>query len=317
MIRASVVVPTRNRADWLRRCLDGLERQTLDRHEFEVIVADNGSTDGTRALVEQMLDECDHLRYVYVGAVGPSPARNAGLAVARADIIAFTDDDAVADPDWLAALLDGHRRWPDAGALSGRTELRFRSRAPSWFSDDLATWYSARDLGPSPRLLEHECPWGVNASVRADVARAIGGFDHTLGPGPRAWLVNEDLDFFERVRAAGHDIGYVPDALVLHDVVPQRLSRWWLLRRTFVQGCSDAVLDARTGAATAVPRREHVRRAARATFRGWRSLARDLRVADRPDRVWLANLLRRSQELGHAYASVGIGRYERQVSGVR
>jgi GT2 family glycosyltransferase len=308
MIRASVVIPTRNRAASLRRCLRGLDRQTVDRDEFEVIVADNGSTDGTREVVEQALDESDHVRYVFVGTLGPSPARNAAIAVARADIVVFTDDDAVADPAWLAALLAGHARWPDAGALSGRTELRFATRAPSWFHDDLATWYSARDLGPAPRLLETECPWGVNASVRADVARAVGGFDHALGPGPRGWLVNEDLEFFQRVRAAGYPIGYVPDALVLHDVAPRRVSRGWLLRRTFTQGRSDAVLDARS-ATGPEGRRDIARRASRATIRGWRSLARNLRGADHPDRVVLADLVQRSRELGYAYGALTTARH--------
>ena len=310
MIRVSVVVATRNRVEALRRCLDGLEAQTVDPCSFEVIVADNGSSDGTRELVERRLDGSGHLRYVFVGATGPSPARNAGMGLALGEIVAFIDDDAVASPQWLAALLDGHARWPDVAALSGRTELRFAGRRPSWLHEGLETWYSARDLGAAPRVLEYECPWGVNVSVRTDVAREIGGFDGTLGPGAHGWLVNEDIDFFRRVRAAGHALGYVPDALVMHEISQTRMSRRWILRRTLAQGRSDAILDARRATAGA-DSHGMAALAARATVRGWRSLARNLAVADRRDRVLLDDLMRRSQELGYVYGTITARRHER------
>ncbi len=316
MIRASVVVPTRNRVGSLGRCLDGLDAQTVDRCSYEVIVVDNGSSDGTRELVQRRLDDSGLLRYAFVGTVGPSPARNAGIDLARGEIIALTDDDAVPSPAWLAALLDGHARWAEVAALAGRTELRLAGPRPAWLHEGMETWYSARDLGAAPRVLEHECPWGVNASVRADVARAIGGFDGALGPGADGWLVNEDLEFFRRVRAAGHGIGYVPDALVAHEISRTRMSRRWVLRRTFAQGRSDAVLDARRTTLRAT-HRDTASRAARATVRGWRSLARNLAVADRRDRVLLDDLMRRSEELGYVYGTVTAERHEQRAAARR
>jgi hypothetical protein len=86
------------------------------------------------------------------------------------------------------------------------------------------------------------------------------------------------------------------------------VSRGWLLRRTFTQGRSDAVLDARS-ATGPEGRRDIARRASRATIRGWRSLARNLRGADHPDRVVLADLVQRSRELGYAYGALTTARH--------
>lgn len=305
MIRVSVVVPTRNRFASLERCLCGLQEQSLDQSQFEVIVVDNGSTDCTRASVARMQEVMPQLRYAFEGTPGAARARNTGIDLARADIVAFVDDDAVPAARWLTALLDGYARWPQAGVLSGRTELRFNTRRPSWLHRDLETWYSARDLGPAPRLLATELPWGVNASLRRDAALDVGGFDVGVGGTGGRWLFNEDIDFFARVRDAGHVIAYVPDALVLHDVDPVRVSHRWLVRRAFAQGWSDALLEYRRVGAPPGTRRI-LRATSSALTSGWRGLAQGLASRERRSRALVDDLVRRGQHVGFACGSVSL-----------
>jgi hypothetical protein len=118
--RVSVVIPTFRRPDLLSRCLEAVCAQSLAPDAYEVIVADDGHSDETRTLVERF-DARDGPAVRYVrpqGGRGPAVARNAGWRAARADLIAFTDDDTVPASDWLAA---GERDLePGWSALCGR-----------------------------------------------------------------------------------------------------------------------------------------------------------------------------------------------------
>src|SRR5205807_373924 len=83
----------------------------------------------------------------------------------------------------------------------------------------------------------------ASAAFRTDLLRRIGGFDPILGPQPGVPMVNDDIDLCRRAMRAGARIRYVPDAVVVHDVPPHRLTRSYLLRRTYAQGRSDWLLD--------------------------------------------------------------------------
>ena len=305
VIRASVVVPTRDRAGLLEGCLRGLADQVTTGYEFEVVVVDNASCDATAVCVERFRPALSNLHYVFEPTPGASRARNAGVSKACGEIVAFIDDDAVPDRGWIDALVGGYCRRPEVAAVCGPTRLLFAQPRPAWLHTDLETWFSALDLGTVPRLLEpNECPWSVNASVRREIAVAVGGFPTDIGPGSRGGY-NEDVDFFERVRRTG-PIAYEPAARVGHHVDPERASLRWLLLRVFAQGQSNAhreyvrdpslqrndALDAARGALW------------RCGTRGWRRLARGLLISHEPRKAIVDDLVRRSQQLGYAWESL-------------
>jgi glycosyltransferase involved in cell wall biosynthesis len=101
---ASVVVPTYLRPDFLDRCLEALISQEFDSGSFEIIVADDAGSYATQRQVEASADRSAILiHYVSpTSAHGPAAARNAGWRIARGEIVAFTDDDCIPDPRWLA-----------------------------------------------------------------------------------------------------------------------------------------------------------------------------------------------------------------------
>src|SRR4051812_14055830 len=122
----SVVVPTSNRADYLEVALASLAAQDLDADAYEVIVIDDGSNDRTPAVIEAA-----GVRSVRrEQPQGPNAARNTGVRVAGADLIAMVDDDVWAPPGWLRAIVDGAERHPEAGALGGPIRARFEGPAP-------------------------------------------------------------------------------------------------------------------------------------------------------------------------------------------
>ncbi len=244
----TVAVCTRNRAATLDGCLASVATQTLDPGMVEILVVDNGSTDGTAAVVGDWMARIPTVRAVHEDTIGLSVARNAALATARAPIVAFLDDDARATPHWLARLVDAYRG-ETVVAAGGRVDLDWRSRRPRWMGPELESWYSALDLGPEPRALgEGEYLVGCNLSVRRDEARAVGGFDPDLGRHGDRLRSGEDWQVLDVLRTAGGTVRYVPDAVVHHSVAGERTRIRWLLRRAYEQGRTNAVLDGRDSA---------------------------------------------------------------------
>ena len=210
-MRATVVVVTWNGAHLLPACLDSLVAQTVDH---DVLVVDNASTDGTTELLARRHPDVRVLRLpVNTGFAGGAQA---GLDAADTDVVALLNNDAEADPGWLAALLAGLARHPRAAAVTSRIVLRADGRINN-VGGGLTRLAVGFDLGlgqPDGPAFDTECEVatfsGGAAALRTDVARTVGGFDTAL------FLYYEDTDLSWRLRRAGHEIWYVPDARVRH-----------------------------------------------------------------------------------------------------
>jgi GT2 family glycosyltransferase/O-antigen/teichoic acid export membrane protein len=219
----SVVVPTRDRAASLARCLDSLA--DLDYPRLEIIVVDNApTTEETRACVERFRG-CD-VTYVREDRPGASAARNRGLREAQGTIVAFTDDDVLVDRYWIRALVDCFDRHPDVACVTGLVvpaELETPSQV--WFER-----YGGFNKGYEAQLYDtgdhRQKNWlypyaagtfgsGNNVAFRADLLGSIGGYDCALGPGTPA-RAGEDLALFVDVITSGHALAYEPGAVVRH-----------------------------------------------------------------------------------------------------
>jgi glycosyltransferase involved in cell wall biosynthesis len=210
-LRISVVIATCRRPDLLCRCLAAVFAQRMPPGAFEVIVVDDGHTADTLAAVEafRASHEGPVLRFIRPKrGRGPAVARNAGWRAAYGKVIAFTDDDTVPHPDWLA---NGERALlPGMAALCGRVSVPplrpGRTRAERPTDHELMT-----------RGLESAEFVTANAFVRRSALLTIGGFDERF---QRAWREDSDLQF-RLMRDAG-PVGRSVDAVVLHPVRPER-----------------------------------------------------------------------------------------------
>ncbi|MFE9772321.1 glycosyltransferase [Streptomyces sp. NPDC005931] len=220
---ASVVVATRERPGPLARALDSLLAQ--DHPRFEIVVVDNAPvTDETRQLVERKYGE--RVRYLREPVPGLAVAHNAGLAEARGEVIAFTDDDVVADPRWLAELTAPFTADPGLGCATGLilparlgTPAQVLLESHGGFAKGFApVTYDPADPPRDEPLFPFTAGRfgsGANMAFRADVLRAVGGFDPATGAGTPA-RGGDDLYGFVRVLAQGHRLHYTPHALVWH-----------------------------------------------------------------------------------------------------
>ncbi|MBF6599304.1 MAG: glycosyltransferase family 2 protein [Dehalococcoidia bacterium] len=221
--RVSVIIPTFNRAPYLARALDALREQTLAASAFEVIVVDDGSSDDTAAVLARAWPLA--LRSVRQTNQGPAAARNAGIALARAEIILFIDDDVVPAPDLVARHLQAHAE--PGRVVIGRMAPPL-GRQPFWAEWELRTLERqyAQMVGgifePTPRQF-----YTANASVRrADLERA-GMFDVRYR---RA----EDVELAYRLEEGGATFVFLPDACVLHDT-PRSFSNWMAMAGQYGQ----------------------------------------------------------------------------------
>ena len=213
----SVVVPVRNGADVIGDCLDGIAAQQ-EAPPFEVVVVDNGSTDGTAAIVRGHPLEP---RAVGEATPGSYAARNAGIAATTGRIVAFTDADCRPEPTWLAAAVAAI----DAGAeLVGGRVIMTRSDTPSVVERyDSAVYLRQEDL-----VTQHGWAVTANLVVRRSVLDEVGWFDPSLPSGG-------DREFCLRAGARGHALVYVPEAAVLHR--PRtRLREVWRVNRRIGSG---------------------------------------------------------------------------------
>jgi GT2 family glycosyltransferase len=211
--QVSVVVPVKNGASSIVRCLDALAGQRGVAN-VEVIVVDNNSTDDTRAIASA---------HPVVTAVisesrpGSYAARNAGLAAARADVLAFTDADCTPEPDWLAAALAAFDA-TSADLIAGAIRAHVSPQPTLWERYDRAVYLRQQDIV--------QAGWAVTANlfVRRRVFDAVGSFDATL-------LSGGDREFCLRARAKGFAIAYAADAAITHE--PRKSAReiWTLNRR--------------------------------------------------------------------------------------
>lgn len=208
-VDVSVIVCTRNRSDALAHLLERLEQLVVPAGvRWELIVVDNGSTDGTAALLASHPWALP-MRAVNEPIAGLSRARNAGLAAAAGDLLVFTDDDCLPDPQWLAALTDEFARTPELDVLGGRVEL-FDAR------DQPTTTRTSLERGQITTTSNADGIIGCNMAFRRSVLAAAGEFDTALGSGTEAGA-GEDVDFVYRALRAELRVEYSPDALVYHN----------------------------------------------------------------------------------------------------
>lgn len=244
MSSISAVICTHNRASYLTKALDSLDRQTLPKSRYEVLLVDNCSSDGTNELATRRMAETPNLRYLYEAELGLSAARNRGLKEARSTFIAFLDDDAIADPDWLEwTIRVCEEHLDDLGFLGGKVRPIWEAERPDWLSDELLPFLSMTDLGDEPIEVNGSSGLvGANMTFKTQVLRNVGGFPTGLGRRGKKLLSNEEIQLKRRLEKLGLKSLYHPKVCVSHHAIASRLTKEWYRRRVYWQGRSDAVL---------------------------------------------------------------------------
>ena len=199
MPAVTVIVPVLNGKDTIERCIESLLQLRPPKDGVELIVVDNGSTDGTMEILRKYESR---LKVLEQSKPGVSAARNLGVQHARGDRLAFTDSDCIAEPDWLRDII-----LPLEDLRVGIVGGAIRAQQPcNWiqnFGERIHDHQRAIEGEDTPYVI------GMNWASRRAVLLEVGLFDELL-------LRGQDVDLARRIHAAGYRLVYCPTALVRH-----------------------------------------------------------------------------------------------------
>lgn len=243
----SVIIPHLNQPGPLAACLAALGRQTLAAERFEVLVVDNGSM----PLPADVVASLPGVRLAYEAEPGPGPARNRGVALARAEILAFLDADCIPYPGWLAAILAAFAADPAAAVLGGAVGVFAEADGRPNLAEAFDLVFGFRQ---ELTIARHDFAATANLAVRRAVFAAVGGFAGVA--------VSEDMDWGRRAKLAGFPTRFLPEARVRHparrsmrDLRHQwdrHVSHYWSMQPKTLRGRAEWALKAAAMVATPV-----------------------------------------------------------------
>ena len=198
MPAVSVIIPIFNGATSISRCIQSVLESRYPRGQMEVICIDNGSTDGTAAILRRFQPA---IRVIEESRRGPAAARNAGLRAATGELVAFTDADCFVDPCWLSNIVSPLHGSP--GAVGGKILPRPEAGWVEKFGEYIHDHASAIELSEPPYLIT------MNMASRLSLLHSVGMFEER-------WTRMEDCDLAYRILQTGAPITYQGDAVVYH-----------------------------------------------------------------------------------------------------
>lgn len=210
ILKISVIVPTYNRKHELIKLLHSLNSQSLPPSQFEIVVVDDGSTDGTEEwLMENRNQFHANISYHTQDHGGPGAARNLGMEKAQGDIFAFTDTDCIAEPHWLEQLMKPFHS-EKAGAVGGKEIINdgdpLLMRCFHYLMTSPLTTGGLR--GKKGKKLARFYPRTFNMAISKEAFQATGGF--------KKMFHAEDIELSYRIKQSGYDLLYEDSARVYH-----------------------------------------------------------------------------------------------------
>ncbi len=261
-LRASIVVPTRNRTAILSRCIASLADQSVDPDQYEILIIDNASVDETEAVSARLVHSHRRnlIRYLHESVPGLLASRHRGASEAGSEILCFVDDDVVAHPEWLQSILQA---FEDRAVhlVGGPSVPRFEVPPPGWIEEFYVSVPQGRyldclsliDLGSSAKEIAPYFVWGLNFSIRKNTMNSLGGF-HPDGVPAEFLRYRGDGEggLSHKMLHEGLKCQYHPGAKVEHLIDKDRLRVEYFQDRRYREGISDSYSAIRRARGTEV-----------------------------------------------------------------
>jgi len=240
---ASIIIPSYGkRLDYLKDTVISVQNQEFPDDEYEIIVIDNSPDANISSIVDcanQNNNRC--IQYIREKKMGLIHARHCGARQAKGDLLIYVDDDIIASPTWLKAIVKPFEN-PDVGCVGGKVLPQWEAERPSWLSQFNSGYLSLLDLGDKTIELKKTNIWGCNMAVRKNLLFALGGF-HPDGIGDRnqIWFRgNGECGLEKKIYNIGFKLIYEPKAMLYHRISASRLTLKHFNWRLFKQGIDDS-----------------------------------------------------------------------------
>ena len=243
----SVIIPSFNRAAFLRNNLESLLNQTFPKDKFEIVVVDNMSADNSKEVFdefEQRALACGlAARFISEKQKGLLFTRHTGAIAAKATLLAFIDDDCLCSEGWLDGVVKAFRDF-DADAVGGKISIKWDQEPPHWIKK-YEGCLGRLDRGPEARMIEgNESIYGGNFCIRRDRLLECGGFN----PGQLGDYLTGDseIGLVRKMQDRGWKIVWAPDALLWHcQTVAKNATEKDIGRRYYNNGIASAYANAK------------------------------------------------------------------------
>ena len=250
----SVIIPTRNRCEYLRDALDSIVAQTLSMDLFEVIVVDNGSTDNTSDVVKEFDAKISNLSYVYEPRPGLHEGRHTGLRTAIGEILVYADDDIIAFQTWLEGIYESFQN-EDVVLVGGKDMPKYEGDVPDWIQEkweDLCEYghclpqLSLIDFGDEVIDIHPGYVYGCNFAIRKWVVEKAGGFMPDGMPWEKVEYRGSGETYISSFINRNHlRAVYNPKASIYHRVPASRLTVDYFKKWHFCIGISMSYTELR------------------------------------------------------------------------
>lgn len=247
----SIIFSTYNRNNILEKTLNSF--LSLDTHnlDWEIIAVDNAGNVETKKVIESFYATLP-ITYLVETKPGKNSALNRAIPYAKGELIIFTDDDIIAEPDWLKEMWEGAKRWPDCMIFGGRILPIYPTDTTPLNIDHpfLRAALAIADWNIDEGFQEGRYLCGPNMSIRSNIFKDGWRFNEKVGPQGSNYIVGSETEFAIRLENAGYKILFLPLALVYHQIRPEQLQLKWFFQRAFKSGRSAAFKNKNTKAIT-------------------------------------------------------------------
>ena len=234
MSKISIIICSYNRANYIGAALDALYLQSSGLENFEAIIVDNNSTDGTPEVFATWRTHHPEGSFYYTTETkqGASFARNTGAEIAKFDWLCFIDDDAIAHKDFVQNIIRHINDQPFVHGFGGRIIPRYIPTEPKWMSYYVSSMVGNFNYAPVACAFKNgKYPLESNMIVSKKIFEQIGGFNTQLpGVVGTVRIGGEGKDLFYKIMDLGHTIYYDPSIIVEHVVETKKLTKEYMYR---------------------------------------------------------------------------------------
>ena len=239
----SVIICTYNREKYIYNVLKSVADNDYPHDQYEIVLVNNNSTDHTEQECQRFQADYPDIRFRYCVETnqGLSHARNRGIRESQGDLLAYVDDDATVNREYLRTYADFFAATPDAVAAGGPILPRYETEEPSWMSHYTRQLITGKlYLGDKPRPFARGAyPGGGNSCYRKSVFDTIGLFNVELGRKGNSLIGAEEKDLYDKMTTRGMRFYYLPTAILYHIIPPQKLTQDYFDRLTHGIGVSE------------------------------------------------------------------------------
>ncbi len=252
----SIIIPTLNRCDLLKKTIDSILKHNKNYELYELIVIDNGSSDATKNIFEDIKHENKDakMNYFFDDIPGLLTGRHRGVKESKGEILTFIDDDVEVSETWLNAINEIMIKRPEVSLLTGPCLPNYEINPPDWlqhfWTNDTngkhCGWLSLMDFGLEEKEIDPLFVWGLNFTIRKSVFEDLKGFHPDSMPKKLQFYQGDgETGLSIKAKESGNMAFYSPKISLLHFVPKSRLSIEYLYERSYFQGVADGYTEIR------------------------------------------------------------------------